>query len=115
MALSSGIFASVAGSVGGMQVWSARPRMRWRNGSKSFHELTTVSLTAGLRSRGGAVGEPGRTRQYPACGAAGPEAAPAGAPPARMASTAAFAAPARRRASLAMVTKEKPRSTISLA
>ena len=112
MALSSGIFASVAGSVGGMQVWSARPRMMWRSGSKSFQELTTVLLIRGLRSRVVAGGKPG---QYPACGVPDPEGAPCAPPLARIASTAALAADARSRASLAMVTKEKPRSTISLA
>ena len=54
MGLSSGILASVAGSVGGMQVWSARPRMMWRRGSKSFHELTMVWLIASLLSRSSA-------------------------------------------------------------
>ena len=44
MSLSSGIFASVAGSDGGMQVKSARPTMTCSSGSKSFHELTTVLL-----------------------------------------------------------------------
>ena len=44
MSLSSGIFASVAGSEGGMQVKSARPTMTCSSGSKSFHELTMVLL-----------------------------------------------------------------------
>ena len=54
MVLSMGTFSEVAGSSGGIQLWSARPTITCLSGSKSFHELTIlVMMLSFLFDRGG--------------------------------------------------------------